>query len=277
MNEKGHVYFSQRTGTNPNAAGLPLTEIADLFGKIFLELQEDGYFVEALGYECVDHGTVKGTIKNVDLEILLTVRKKDLWPVEQMATFYSEDDLFDIIEFLNQHVSKPIDGSMHSYGGCGMHWETFNKTEGQREFRNRVNQLLSHYEKRYELSERGEILLRAEPGFERMLAADIPTSNPTVRERIDAAVLRFRRHGSTLDDRRQAVRDFSGCFRVPSTTGAGSSDNERRERPLQHRKQLWNTSSESEAKNCLRRAIMAPLDVLFLSSYSPRSPSKERG
>lgn len=34
-----------------------------------------------------------------------------------------------MIEFLYQYGSKPIDGTMHDYNGCGMHWETFNKKE----------------------------------------------------------------------------------------------------------------------------------------------------
>lgn len=42
-----------------------------------------------------------------------------------------------------------------------------------------------------------------------ILEADVPTSDAKVGNRIDAAVLRFRRHGSTFDDRRQAVRDLA--------------------------------------------------------------------
>jgi hypothetical protein len=37
----------------------------------------------------------------------------------------------------------------------------------------------------------------------------IDTNDENVRKRIESAVLRYRRHGSTLDDRRQAVRDLA--------------------------------------------------------------------
>jgi hypothetical protein len=59
---------------------------------------------------------------------------------------WREDDLFDIIEFLYQHLSNPVDGTMHSYGECGMHWETFSQVAGRAKFRPRINDLLALYE-----------------------------------------------------------------------------------------------------------------------------------
>jgi hypothetical protein len=101
---------------------------------------------------------------------------------------------------------------MHSWGSCGMHWEVFNTLEGQKEYRNRINRVLNHYCRKFELSGGGEVLLRAEPGFDRIFDADVPSSDPKVRDKVDAAVLRFRRHSSTLEDRRQAVRDLADVF-----------------------------------------------------------------
>jgi hypothetical protein len=140
--------------------------------------------------------------------MLLAIRKKDLWPISEKAFSYSEDDLFDVVEFLYQHVSKPIEGHMHSFGGCGMHWETFNQEEGRREFRDRINELLGLYEKRFELSTDGEVLHKPEAGFEAIFNADVPSSDDPVVKRVNAAVLRYRRHGASVDDRRQAVRDL---------------------------------------------------------------------
>lgn len=155
----------------------------------------------------MDH--VQGKVRDVELEMLLTVKKKWLWPIHQHKYQYSEDDLFDVIEFLFQHVSKPIDGTYHQHNNCGMHWETFNQSEGRIVFRDRINTLLSNYEKRFELSPSGEVLQEAEEGFEPIFQADIPSKDGNVVSRINAAVLRYRRHGSTFDDRRQAVRDLA--------------------------------------------------------------------
>lgn len=204
-----HSYYSTRTGSNPLADGLPIEDFVGLFVSVFDELRLDGYFHEAFGYSCVDAGEIDGKIRDVGLEILLSVRKKRLWPIEACAGEYSEDDLFDMIEFLYQHVSKPIDGSPHSWGGCGMHWETFNQAEGRRHFRDKINTLLELYVNKFELSPSGEVLRKPEAGFEPMFEADVPSKDRKVASRINDSLLRFRRHGSTIDDRRQAVRDLA--------------------------------------------------------------------
>lgn len=202
-------FYSLRKGTNPNLKGLPLKEVLGLFVRLYTQLSEDGYFHEAFGFVCVDAGDLPGKVRDPELEMLLTIRKTGLWPVHEKAPFYSEDDFFDVIEFLHQYVSKPIDGTMHSYNQCGMHWETFNKTLGQHEFRKRVNAALAHYQHRYELSSNGEVLHQPEAGFEPIFDADLPSKDQNVTSRVSAAVLRYRRHGSTVDDRRQAVRDLA--------------------------------------------------------------------
>ena len=202
-------FYSIRKGTNPNLKGLPLREVLGLFVRLFTQFHEDGYFAEAFGFVCVDAGEVSGRVRDPELEMLLTIRKSGLWPIHEKAPYYVEDDFFDVLEFLHQYVSKPIDGTMHSYNQCGMHWETFNKIQGQQEFRAKVNAVLAHYQERFELSPNGEVLHRAEAGFEPIFDADIPSKDSNVMARVSAAVLGYRRHGSTTDDRRQAVRDLS--------------------------------------------------------------------
>ena len=143
------------------------------------------------------------------MEIFLKIRKKYLWPISKFLEHYNEDDLFDIIEFLYMHVSKPIDGNYHGWNDCGMHWETFNRADGQKEFKEKINEILGMYIGKYELSEKGEILAKPDTGFEKIFEADIPSSDKSVTERIDSAIRQYRRHGSTLDDRRQAVRNLA--------------------------------------------------------------------
>ena len=203
-----HQFYSFRKGTNPNPKGLTLRDILDLFARLYSQLRADGYFDESFGYICVDEGEVLGKVRDPELEMLLAIRKPGLWPIDEKVSFYKEDDLFDVIEFLYQHVSKPINGTMHSYNQCGMHWETFNRILGHQEFRTKINLVLSHYEQRFELSANGEVLHKPEAGFEPIFDADVPSKDQNVTSRINAAIHRYRRHGSTLDDRRQAVRDL---------------------------------------------------------------------
>ncbi len=201
-------YYSLRKGTNPNLKGLPLNETLGLFVRLFSQFRLDGYFDEAFGFTCVDEGDVAGNVRDPELEMLLAIRKNGLWPIHEKAPFYAEDDFFDVLEFLYHYVSKPIDGSMHSYNQCGMHWETFNKNAGQQEFVEKVNSVLEHYRERFELSLAGEVLHRPDAGFEPIFDANLLSKDSNVLDRINAAVLRYRRHGSTADDRRQAVRDL---------------------------------------------------------------------
>jgi hypothetical protein len=205
-----HTFYSVRSGINKNAKGFELPELKELFLRTYTDLQEKGYFDEFLGSYCVDMDEIKGKVSDVELEILIKIRKQSLWPIDDIhVSQYGEDDLFDIIEFLYQNVSKPIDGDYHSYYDCGMHWHTFNKEEGERIYMEKINAILALYKKPFELSKHGEILHKPEQGFETIFEADIPSDKLTIKTRINSAVLSYRRHGSTLDNRRQAVRDLA--------------------------------------------------------------------
>lgn len=204
-----HTFYSVRTGKNKKQKGFDLDEFKDLFLRAFKNFRSAGYFDENFGWRCVDMGFVSGKVKDIELDILLKIRKQELWPIEDQIWHYTEDDLFDMVEFLYQHVSKPIDGTHHDFSNCGMHWETFNASEGRKEFRIKLNELLLLYERPFEISEAGEILQRPEQGFEQIFDADIPSDDEKVKTRVSSAVLQYRRHGSTLDDRRQAVRDLA--------------------------------------------------------------------
>lgn len=209
INMTDHTFYSIRTGLNKNRDGFSLDDLKELFHRVYGNLSEAGYFDENFGYWCVDADHIPGKVHDIELEIFLKIRKKDLWPIHDHIQQYTEDDLFDIIEFLYMHVSKPIDGTYHNYNNCGMHWETFNKSEGQKEFRAKINDVLAMYVGQFELSEKGEILSKPEVGFEKIFEADIPSNEKSVTDRMNSAILQYRRHGSTLDDRRQAVRDLA--------------------------------------------------------------------
>lgn len=203
-------YYSVRTGKNPNASRLDFGALRKLFGVIYNELDDAGYFQEHFGYWCVDAHDVAGKLgSEIDAVMLLQIRKSGLWPVRTNLPNYSEDDLFDVIEFLHDHSSKPLEGFHHTYSNCGYHYHTFNGEEGRVHFRAKVNLLLEEYEGGYELSPLGEILERAPTGIEPLLAADVPTSDENVSSRIDSAVTKFRRYRSSVQDRRDAIRDLA--------------------------------------------------------------------
>ena len=147
---------------------------------------------------------------DIEAAMFWKLRKTELWPIQNKCDFYSEDDLFDAIEFLHDCVSKPVDGWRHTFNDCGWHYRTFSQDTGRQEFRDEINELLRDYKDGYELSEEGEILALAEPGLEPLLQAHLPEYDPkNVETRVNAAVRKFRNRHSSPDDRRDAIRDLA--------------------------------------------------------------------
>ncbi len=209
-----HTFYSMRTGSNPAKDGFTLDDLKELFHRVYGNLNNAGYFDESFGFRCEDAGDIAGKVTDIELEIFLKIRKKNLWSISSHINHYNEDDFFDIIEFLYIHVSRPIDGKRHGWDNNCMHWETFNKAEGQKEFKEKINEILEMYIGKYELSEKGEILAKPDIGFEKIFEADVPPSSKSVTERMDSAIRHYRRHGSTLDDRRITVRDLADVLEL---------------------------------------------------------------
>jgi hypothetical protein len=201
-------YYSVRTGKNPYSSKLDLPFLLRLFHPIYTRYEQRGYFQEAFGYYCIDEGQVEGKLgPDIGAEMLRRLRKPDLWPIYDKWSSYSEDDLFDVVEFLYDWVSKPIDGRFHDYGGCGWHYSTFDREAGRVEFRGEINALLRDYGDGYEVSEDGEVLALPESGMEPLFEQELPEYDPeNVESRVEAAKHKFRLHRSSLDDKREAVR-----------------------------------------------------------------------
>lgn len=204
-------YYSQRAGRGPASATLGLQDLRRVFKAQFDQLESESYFQEFLGFECVDAGFVPGSIgTDLQAELLLTLRKPNLWPVHSTIDNWTEDDLFDMVEFLYDHISKPTKRHFHSYSGCGWHCSEFDREAGRTEYRQKLNRLLKAYDSGFELSEQGEILALSPTGFEPLLEAPVPhADSENVSARVDAAIHKFRRHRSSLEDRRDAVRDLA--------------------------------------------------------------------
>lgn len=177
---------------------------------VYDRLHRQDYFHEAFGYYCVDNGDVTGTLgEDRGAAILFKLRKSNIWPFDEHKGMWEEDDVFDVVEFLFDHVSKPTRGHMHSYSGCGMHWSEFDKVAGQTEFRELINEVIADYDAGYVLTDKGEVLRLADPGTAPLLDAPIPTKDATVKARMEAAIQKFRRHGSSIEDRHDAVRTLA--------------------------------------------------------------------
>ena len=213
MSNSQRKYYSIRTGKQSSAV------VFDALKKLVLNTYEDfkskDYFHEYFGYICVDAGYIPGKAGKYVERYALRKLRKDIWPFELQIKSYSEEDLFDIIEFLFDNISKPLEegGSYHSYEGCGWHYVNFDQLTGQKEFIDEINQFLNDYSVGYELSEKGEILNLGDPHLKQLLDAKVPTFDPqNIEEKITLASEKFRRYGSSLSDRMEAVWILADCL-----------------------------------------------------------------
>lgn len=204
-------YYSARSGKHPTADRIDLAMLKKLFETIYRRFDEEGYFQEDLGYECVDAGTVLGaTGYDIQGTMLLELRKSDLSPILVQLSDYSEDDLFDVVEFLYEHSSKPTERVWHDWSQCGWHCSEFDREAGRREYRDELNRVLALYDRGYELTSEGDVLELPDSGLEQLVDAPLPNvDEESVGSRVKAAQRKFRRHGATLDERRGAVRDLA--------------------------------------------------------------------
>lgn len=172
-----------------------------------------GNLQESFGYDCVDAGFVAGRLgPALNERLLLILGHDDLWPMtEERADALTDEELFDLIEFLYDHVSvgDRDSGHYHSYSDCGWHFQHFDAEMARIEYRRRVNELISRLEGGYELTDAGEILHTAPEGLDPLLDASLPGLSTNDTDHVAAAVHKFRSRSSTKTQRRDAVRDLA--------------------------------------------------------------------
>ena len=203
-------YYSVRTGKISPDHQVNFEVLKRLFLITYNKLDAEGYFQKYFGIECTD-GFIEGEFGHDPTSIIfINLRKDNLYPIRENISNYSEDDLFDVIEFLHDHCSKGLNGVYHNWNNCGYHYDEFNDLTGQSYFREILNPILREYKDGFEISQSGEILVLSDNGLANLFNADIPTTDKeNISNKIEAAILKFRRHKSTLDDRKEAIRELA--------------------------------------------------------------------
>lgn len=198
-------YYSMRKGRTEDPV-VDLGLLRSLFAATYQTFEAKQYLDEAFGTECTDAGYIPGFAgSDIQTFVFRRLRKKDLYPIKTGE--YSEDDIFDWIELMYDIVSKPKDGHYHSWNDCGWHYNSYDKSAGQAEFREEINEVLADYGDGYELSEGGEVRHLPEAGLDKLFAAPLPaTINLADQDRVLAAIELFRKRDATNHDRRNAVR-----------------------------------------------------------------------
>jgi len=210
-------YYSIRTGKNKNFSGFNLNILKKLFSNLYSEFETRGYFQEYFGYDCVDAGFVTGVLGgNIEAQIYRLLRKDNIWPIQEKIDNYEEDDLFDVIEFLYDHISKPIEteGAYHSWDQCGWHYSKFEREGGQKEFLDEINEILSGYGSGFQMDLGGLILTKDDGGLATIYTADIPTKRDDIRQKMNLAIQKYRQSRSNLEERGIAIRELADILEV---------------------------------------------------------------
>ena len=203
-------YYSVRTGKITPDQQVNFEVLKKLFLITYRRLNDDGYFQKYFGIDCSDGYIVGKLGEDIDSIMFVNLRKDNLFPIYKNLPNYTEDDFFDVIEFLHDHCSKGLNGYYHNWNNCGHHYEEFNDIEGQKYFRELLNPILREFKEGFEISESGEILILSDNGLSNLFEADIPTNDKeNIANKINAAIVKFRRHKSTLEDRKEAIRELA--------------------------------------------------------------------
>lgn len=202
-------YFSEARGLRK---GYGLAELREMVRDLYKSLNEKGHLTQWLGYDCVDNGFVPGTAgSDPGGDVLLDVGRVGLWPPDPAANAWSEDAIFDFLQFVGGKVSSPVpeSGYYHQYNGCGWHDQDFTTEPARSSYIERVNKILSRYGDGWEMKPNLEIVERAPAGMDNLLNVKLPKgADAEVRERVLVAVDKYRRRNSSVHDRRDAVRDL---------------------------------------------------------------------
>jgi hypothetical protein len=211
----GRDYYNRRIGRDGQPPRLGLNETAGQIAAAYAFIDQQAYLQRSFGYFCVDAQQVPGRdgYGIHDAFYLGTGIKIEGTEIEAIKAA-DEVFLFTLIEFVHDHVAKPIkeSGRYHGFSNCGWHFDqddSFDEDAGRQEWREKVNRILKHYESGYRLSPEGELLHLAPDGLAPLLSAQLPTkTNDTDRDKVTNAARTFQLGRSTRAERKQAVRDL---------------------------------------------------------------------
>ena len=162
------TYFSDReVGPRPRTEQEISVTVWGGLATVVTTLMSTGAFGIDFPEKCPDGQGVAGTNEYM-MELTLAAEVPDLsWPInprELPCTLA----VMDFIEFCHRHVATPISGSYHSF--FRHHHLSFDREEGQSEFREQVNRIFARNGIAFELRDGGEVQRLAPPVLREALA-----------------------------------------------------------------------------------------------------------
>jgi hypothetical protein len=127
----------------------------------------------------------------------------------------TEDHIFDVLEFLYDHVSKPGDwGYVTDETGYNYHdYISYDDFEGQKDFSEEANRFLCDYKTGFELTSHGIILALGTDGLQQIIDAEIePYDEINVDRKVRDAIHKWRNRNLDIKERRHAIRELADVF-----------------------------------------------------------------
>jgi len=201
-------YYSSRT----KSASLTLGELHSKLVNLYCMFRDKDFFKEKTGITRTD---VPDAIKYkaaVHLHF-----KGQPFPIEKWCREdRTEDHMFDMLEFLCDHVSKPGDWGWctdNEMGGTYQDYQGYDGPAGQEEFRNAANAFLAEYKTGFELTKDGTVLAMGRDGLQHILDEEIiPYDEENVDRKVRDAIARWRNRHLSESEKRDAVRELADVF-----------------------------------------------------------------
>jgi hypothetical protein len=194
------LYYSQRNNLGKVNTKIDLINLKKLFYTLFTKYSREHYFDENFGFDIGNNffpGKL-GTDSNISARFHLDLRKDNLWPIYNHIDRYTEDDLFDIIEFCYDNISLEVYDSEVS-----SHYE---KESGQNDYRIDINKQLKDYNEGFELNKAGHIVRLSSHGLKQLVERKLPTEDEGIVLRVNEAVFTYQNRKSSRLQRKEAVR-----------------------------------------------------------------------
>jgi hypothetical protein len=127
----------------------------------------------------------------------------------------TEDHVFEALEFLHDHVSRPgVLVEMSSETGFNyMDYDGYDEKAGRDEFRGDANAFLADYQLGFELAKDGTVLALGTGGLEQILDAEIvPYDEINVDSKVRNAIVKWRNRHLSLEEKKAAIRELADVF-----------------------------------------------------------------
>ena len=200
-----HRYYSARK----SAAKLSVDDLYLKLKNLYLLFRKKDYFKGKAGI--TDSELPDEIIHEAAIDLSFQPFPIEDWQKGKVT----EDHIFDTIEFLYDHVSKPGEWTDQTTetGWNYYDYDDYDDDIGKEEFLLKANIFLCDYGIGYELSDRGTILAMGADGLQIIFDADIiPYDEENVDSKVRNAVLKWRKRRATIDEKKEAIRGLADVF-----------------------------------------------------------------